>query len=101
MQHDVFAHPLRRVRAAYPFIAVLQSDYSPGEQRLCAPLVPRSQPSEIRGVPIVLLSGRYYALNLMEMFAVPARLLRQQRIGSVASNRDEILRGLDWLFTGI
>lgn len=101
MQHDVFMHPLRRVRTSYPFIVVLQSDYAENERRLSAPMVPRSSLLPIRGVPVVQVDGRSYAINLTEMFAVPLRLLRQRRVGSVAAHRDEILRELDWLFTGI
>ena len=101
MQHDVFLHPLRRSRAVYPFIVVLQSDYPESGQRLSAPLILRNNPTPIRGTPLVALDGSIFAVNLMEMFALPGRMLRQHRVGSIAAYRDDITRELDWLFTGI
>jgi hypothetical protein len=46
MQHDVFANPAPRTRAAFPFIAVLQADLSAEcRSRMTAPMAPRAAAS--------------------------------------------------------
>ena len=44
--------------------------------------------------------GKAYLLALVLMKAVDRRSLRRPA-GSIAVYRDDILRGLDWLFTGL
>ena len=41
-----------------------------------------------------------FLLLLGQMTALPTRLLRRH-IGLIASSRDDIIRAIDWLFTGI
>ena len=100
MQHDIFVHPMRRVRTSFPFIILLQSDYAESEPRLCAPLFPVNSGSTLRGVPVISMDGRFFAVALLRVFAVP-RLMLRVPIASAASHRDAILRELDWLFTGL
>ena len=100
MQHDVFVQPIVQLRRPYPFIAVLQSDYSVGMDRLCAPLIPLRLSVPSRGSPLVAVGAEMFLLLLGQMTALPTRLLRRH-IGSIASSRDDIIRAIDWLFTGI
>jgi hypothetical protein len=82
MQHDVFLHPLRCARSRYPYTVLLQSDYADGDQRLSAPLIPLGQKIAIRGVPIVAMKGAWFAVALLQVFALPPRVLRQP-VGSI------------------
>ena len=100
MQHEIFIHPVARLRRPYPFIAVLQSDYASSDEILCAPLLSVPQPAITRGAPRVAILGQVFLLALLRMTPVPARMLRKP-VGSVAAYRDDILRALDWLFTGV
>ena len=100
MQHDVFVHPMRRTRISFPFIVLLQSDYAESDRRLCAPLYPVKSQTVLRGVPLIAVDGGLFAVALLSLFAVPRFMLRVP-VASAASHRDDILRELDWLFTGI
>jgi toxin CcdB len=103
MQHDVFANPAARTRRAFPFVAVLQSDIaSEGHGRIVAPLAPRgSMPDAVgRLLPIVRHDGHEFLLALELMSSVPTGVLRE-KLGSIAQYRDDVVRALDWLFTGV
>ena len=101
MQHDVFANPVSRMRGAFPFIVNLQSDHAPSEERLCAPLyIMELTIDSARFAPAVLVHDRPFRLLLLRIATVHRRYLRRP-IGSVAAYRDDIIRALDWLFTGI
>jgi len=61
MQLDVFPNPLVRVRRAYPFVVVLQTDVAAfGEERIIAFLAPRARLGPIAGrlMPIVEVGGQ-------------------------------------------
>jgi len=103
MQHDVFANPAPRTRAAFPFIAILQADLSAeGRSRMVAPMAPREAvPGAIgRLLPIVRHDGRAFLLAVELMTSLPVAALRNP-VGSIATHRDDITRAIDWLFTGI
>jgi hypothetical protein len=102
MQHDLFDNPNRRMRAIYPFLAVLQANLAESEHRIVAPLaVRRVLPDTVpRSMPVVAHDGSDYGLLLPLMGAVPVRLLRHA-VGSIAQHRDDITRALDWLLWGV
>ena len=103
MQHDLFANPAARTRRAFPFIAVLQADLADeGRGRVVAPLAPRqAMPGAVgRLLPIVRHDGTEFLLALELLTSVPVSALRH-RLGSIAQHRDDITRGLDWLFSGV
>ena len=75
-QYDVFDNPIPRARRAFPFVAILQSEFADtGRDRIVAPLVPR-------------------------MTAVCATDLRALR-DRLTSHRGEIVAALDYLFLGL
>lgn len=100
MQHDLYAHPDRRLRRHYPFLVDLQSPISADSHRIVAPLAPvritGSLPARVR--PIIVYDEESY--SVMMMHTVPTRLLRHP-VGSIAPWRDDIALALDWLFFGI
>jgi toxin CcdB len=103
MQHDVFANPAPRTRAAFPFIAVLQADLSAeGRSRMIAPMAPRAaMPGAVgRLLPIVRHDGRAHLLAVELMTSLPISALRNP-LGSIAAHRDDITRAIGWLFTGV
>jgi len=103
MQHDVFANPAARTRGAFPFLVLLQADLAAdGELRIIAPLVNAAGTSDAGGklLPAVSYGGRAYRVVLDMITSVPKTVLREP-LGSVATYRDEITRGIDGLFTGV
>jgi len=103
MQHDIHDNPAPRTRRAFPFIAVLQAALADeGRGRIVAPMAPRPEfPGAVgRLLPVVQHGGREYYLALESMTSIPMRALRHP-VGSIASFRYEIIRALDWLFTGV
>ncbi len=100
-QHDVYANPNRRMRGAFPFLVVLQSDFVEGRNCILAPLVPPPCDASLpRGLPIVEHEGQRYVLMLTLLGTMPATLFRAAA-GSLRTYRDDIGRGLDWLFFGV
>lgn len=53
-----------------------------------------------RLMPIVTLDGKEFLLALELMRSLPLAAIKE-RLGSIASFRDDITRALDWLFTGV
>ena len=103
MQHDVCPNPSRLSRASFPFITVVEADWIESVERLCAPLyrvVAGQAGPAVREMPSVWLDGRPFRLLLKQMRPFPTHSLRRP-VGSVAAYRDDIVRALDWLFTGI
>jgi len=100
MQHDLFLHPNRRVRASYPLIVVLQADVAEGVERVVAPLSRdvADHPSRMR--PVIRHDGHAFMVIVRLLGIVPARLLRHP-VGSIAQYRDDLTRALDWLFWGV
>ena len=102
MQHDVSVNPAPRSRSAFPLIAVLQADVAEGRNRMVAPMAPRTAMPGAAGrlMPVVQHDGGEYLLAIELMVSIPPRDLRHA-VGSIRSQRDDITRALDWLFTGI
>ena len=68
--------------------------------RIAAPLREEGVYAVFPGItPVVSVEGRKWIVRLQELASVPASELRA-RIGSIASQRDELKRGLDVLIDG-
>ena len=103
-QHEVFVNPDQRNRSSYPYVAVLQSDLTEGDRRIVAPLARRMGPFATvrsRGAPAVCCAGIDLVVVLAMLGTVPVARLSSDPVGSIAAFRDDITRGLDWLFFGI
>ncbi len=103
MQHEVFANPAPRTRAAFPYLAVLQADFAAeGRARIVAPMAPRASMATAAGrlLPIVRHAEEDYLLAVELMVSVPRTELRRS-LGSIAAQRDDITKALDWLFNGV
>jgi toxin CcdB len=102
MQHDVFVNPGRRFRNAYPFVVELQANVVESNDRMIAPLVPAADyPAPAgRQTPLVRHNGDGYYLAIPLMGALPHNRLRNP-VGTIRAYRDDIVRAIDWLFTGI
>ena len=102
-QYDVFDNPIPRARRAFPFVAILQSEFADtGRDRIVAPLVPRNRMSATVGrlTPIVKVGGVDHVLLVPRMTAVCATDLRALR-DRLTSHRGEIVAALDYLFLGV
>lgn len=100
MQHDVFENNNVRSRVSQPFLVNLQADGIDGPLCLACPLFAPGTLQSSKTVIPVMFEGKPYLLALILMSAVDRRSLRRPA-GSIAADRDDILRALDWLFTGI
>ncbi|MDZ7768549.1 MAG: CcdB family protein [Woeseiaceae bacterium] len=102
-QFEVFENPIVRARHAYPFVAVLQSDFADtGRDRIVAPLVPRTSLPGTAGrlTPHVQVSGAECILLVPGMTAIAAVDLRDTR-GNLKAYRSDIIAALDFLFLGV
>ena len=103
MQHDLFANPNPRSRAAYPFVVILQADLAEGDRRIVAPVVPRTGPlasQQNRVLPVVTHEGREFMVLVPLLGSLPTAQLKT-RLDSMAAWRDDITRALDWLLWGV
>lgn len=101
MQHDVCLHPVPRRRFHVPFVAVIQSDLAETDDVLVGPILSAPVPRDIGGPLIpVLVEGRWLRLDVSQLYPLHRQYLRRP-VGTVAPYRDDILRALDWLFTGL
>lgn len=102
MQHDVHVYPGPRTRANVPFIVELQADVSEGRDRIVAPLIPAGRLSGVAGrqTPLIHFDGSAYYFIIPSMVLVPRSRLTKP-VGTIRAYRDDIVRAIDWLFTGI
>ncbi len=100
MQHDIFVNPNRRMREAYPFVVMLQSDAAEGPDRIVAPLAPFGpETPPPNGLPVIDHQESRYILMLTLLGSLPIGLLGGA-VGSLRHHGDEIAHGLDRLFFG-
>jgi toxin CcdB len=102
MQHEVFVNPSVRMRPAFPLVAELQADVAEGRDRMVAPMAPVTAVPATPGrlSPIVQHDGQAFYLVLPRMGLLPRTRLTQS-LGTIKQYRDDIVRAIDWLFTGI
>jgi toxin CcdB len=103
MQFDVFPNPLARARRAFPYIVVLQSDFSAiGSDRIIAFVAAREHVGKVAGrlMPVVEIRQREFVVLMPSITNVPLSELRDA-VGNIAAYRDRIVEALDWMFLGI
>ena len=99
-QLDVFDNPITRARRD---VVILQSDIADsGNERIVAPLVPRSKLGGTVGrlTPHVKVDGTDHVVLVPSLTSVRMIDLSHGR-GSLRSYRDEIVAALDFLFLGV
>ena len=102
-QFEVFANPVARARASYPFVVALQTDLARGSrERAVAPVAPRASFPAIGGrlTPIVTIERDEFVLLLTSVTTIPVQDLGTA-VASVADRRNDILAAIDYLFFGI
>ncbi len=100
IQHDVYSNKGAQTRLIRPYLIVLQADFVEGDQKLVCPLFRSAfvRPSRLAAAVDVL--GEDLVVGIQAMFGLRANALRQP-VASIADDRDDIVRALDWLFTGV
>jgi toxin CcdB len=102
-QFDVFANPIAAARHAYPFVVAMQSDLTINAvDQLAAPLAPRESMPKVAGrlTPKVVIDGIEYVVLVPALSGLRSRDLQERR-GSIASSRSELLAAIDYLFFGV
>jgi hypothetical protein len=102
MQDEIFVNPSQRFRVSFPLIAEIQADVAEGRDRLVAPMAPFATYSGGPGrlSPIVQHGGSAFYLVLPLMGLLPRTRLTKP-VGTIKQHRDDIMRAIDWLFTGV
>jgi hypothetical protein len=76
----------------------MQADAAASETTIIGPLTAlRPHAPNLRVFPRVEVDGHHYLVVLTLMTNLPTRLLRRS-VGSPGAWRDDLTRGLDWLF---
>jgi toxin CcdB len=102
-QFEVFANPVTRSRASYPFVVVLQADVARGgRERAVAPVAPRAAFPMVAGrlTPIMAIERDEFVLLVTSVTTIPVQSLGRA-IASLADRRDDILAAIDYLFFGV
>ncbi|MFZ5482724.1 MAG: CcdB family protein [Pseudomonadota bacterium] len=102
-QFDVYRNPDRATQARIPYVVVLQSDLLDTLNHfVVAPLRIKQDNSVIpmlRLNPLVTIDGDELHVRVQDIATVPRHLLRRP-VTNLASQRDDILAALDFLFNG-
>jgi toxin CcdB len=101
-QFDVFVNPFATARQAYPFVVAMQSDLVSGAEQLIAPMasIKHAGSAARRIMPTVALNGSELNVVVPRLAVVRSRNL-QEKVGSVAAERRELLAAIDHLFFGV
>jgi len=101
-QFDVFVNPFATARQAYPFVVAMQSDLTVnGAEQLIAPMASINHVrSTGRIMPSVALKENELAVVVPRLAVVRSRDL-QEKVGSIAAARAELLAAIDYLFFGV
>jgi toxin CcdB len=94
-QFEVFANPVARARASYPFVVMLQADVARrGRERAVAPVAPRAAFPVVAGrlTPIMAIERDEFVLSVQRL---------GRAVASLADRRDDILAAIDYLFFGV
>jgi toxin CcdB len=100
---DIYRNPDPVSAELLPFVVDAQSDLL-SDLPTCM-VVPLARPEAIEAMPILRLNpsvtvdGLSLVVLTQDMAPVPRRMLKAS-VGSLATQRDEILAALDFLFTG-
>ena len=102
-QFEVFANPVARARASYPFVVMLQADVvRSGRERAVAPVAPRAAFPVVAGrlTPIMAIERDEFVLLVTSVTTIPVQSLGRA-VASLADRRDDILAAIDYLFFGV
>ena len=102
-QFEVFANPVARARANYPFVVMLQADVArSGRERAMAPVAPRAAFPVVAGrlTPIMAIERDEFVLLVTSVTTIPVQSLGRA-VASLADRRDDILAAIDYLFFGV
>lgn len=104
MRFDVFANDSAQTRKRYPYLLVLQSELLSGLGTIVvAPLgrttVVEGKPAQTL-TPVLAIEGEKYVMYTPELAPVPHSRLKKF-ITNVSTQRNTIVRALDFLFDGI
>ncbi len=104
MRFDVFDNENPLTRKRFPYLLDLQSDLLDGlDTTVVAPL---GKPAVVAGklartlTPILHIDGADYAMFTPELAALPKARLKRH-VANLQTQRDTIVRALDFLFDGI
>jgi toxin CcdB len=103
MQFDVFANPVITTRRAYPYVAVMQSDFAHNaSDQIVAPVVAKRSLPQVSGylTPSVVIESSEFIVLVPAMTGMRRRDL-SQRVCSLAGSRAELLAAIDHLFFGV
>jgi toxin CcdB len=101
-QFDIYPHPDNHLEGPIKYLLDLQAAvFDELSTRVVAPLVPQSSlSSHLRTLnPRVIVQGEPCILLLHLLAAIPAKVLGRP-VDSAKSQRDELIRSVDFLFTG-
>ena len=102
-QFDVFATPSPSVRAAYPFVVILQADVSANRvETVVAPIAPRVKVPAAGGrlLPLVSFNDREYVVLTSAMTTMPSADLKR-KVANLVQFRARLLDAIDLLFSGV
>jgi toxin CcdB len=102
-QFDVYPNPDKGSQVRIPYVVTLQSDLLDTlEYYVVAPLRAKQDATVIpllRLNPRVTVEGETFFARMQDLATVPRAMLKRP-IANLASQRDELLAALDFLFTG-
>lgn len=101
-QFDVHPNPNRKVAGDIPYVVDVQVDFLHDlPTRILVPLVrPEAMKASPHLNPMVTVAGQDLALMTNQLASLPTSVLAPP-VASLAERRYDILRALDFLFTGI
>ncbi|GAB4272370.1 MULTISPECIES: CcdB family protein [Deferrisoma] len=102
-QFDIYRNPDEATRGEIPFLLDIQSDLlDPLATRVVVPLVAaEAMPKPARHLnPVFEVEGRRVVMSTAELAGV-LRSRLGERVGSLAHHREEILRAVDFLLSGV
>ena len=102
-QFDVFATPSPSVRAAYPFVVILQADFSANRiETVVAPIAPAVKIPTAGGrlLPLVSFNQREFVVITNAMTTMPTGDLKR-KVANLAPFRARLLDAIDLLFFGV
>jgi toxin CcdB len=101
-QFDVYANPNPSTQEEIPYLLDIQSDLlEPLATRVVVPLVRRSAMTPARHLnPVFRVDDEEVVMSTAELAGVPKGALGE-RVGSLATRREEIIRAVDFLLAGI
>lgn len=102
-QFEVFAHPVKALRAAQPYVVQVQNPLWAGLATVVVIPLVRLKHAAREGTvlnPVLECEGERYLLSTPEIFSIHHKYLGPA-LADLGSHRRDILAALDRLFSGI